>query len=166
MTFLPIVERELRLAARRKSTHWIRFATGLAAVIIGGMSFLLTVLSARMGTGLFPGLSGGFVFSVLSYYLFGICLLAGVFSGGRFPERRTAGRHAGAFVSHGLEGIRCGSGEVAGGVVERVLRVAGRVSDSGPEPGGGGVEGAEFWRMCLALLNALWVSTTIALWAS
>ena len=34
MTFLPIVERELRVAARRRSTYWIRFAIGLAGKFI------------------------------------------------------------------------------------------------------------------------------------
>src|SRR5437667_86278 len=34
MTFLPIVERELRVAARRAATHWMRFFAALAAMLI------------------------------------------------------------------------------------------------------------------------------------
>ena len=35
MTFLPIVERELRVAARRHSTYWVRLVLALAAIVIG-----------------------------------------------------------------------------------------------------------------------------------
>ena len=35
MTFLPIVDRELRVAARRHSTHSMRLAVALAAILIG-----------------------------------------------------------------------------------------------------------------------------------
>ena len=44
MTFLPIVERELRVAARRHSTFWMRLVLALAAIAI---SFWL--LSRRIG---------------------------------------------------------------------------------------------------------------------
>jgi len=42
MNFLPIAERELRVAARRPGTYWLRFACGL---------FLAVVWFAVMGTG-------------------------------------------------------------------------------------------------------------------
>src|SRR5579862_9261833 len=35
MTFLPIVERELRVAARRRSTYWIRIVVPLFSVLTG-----------------------------------------------------------------------------------------------------------------------------------
>jgi len=41
MTFLPIVERELRVAARRLATHWTRSCAALAALTI----WLLLALS-------------------------------------------------------------------------------------------------------------------------
>src|SRR5438445_4146393 len=40
MTFLPIVERELRVAARRKNTFWTRMAVALVAVLIAGWALL------------------------------------------------------------------------------------------------------------------------------
>ena len=35
MTFLPIVERELRVAARRRGTYWVRSGVALAVIGIG-----------------------------------------------------------------------------------------------------------------------------------
>jgi len=166
MTFLPIVERELRLAARRKSTYWIRFATGLAAGIIGGMAFFLTVLGARLGIGFVPGLSGGFVFSVLSYYLFGICLLAGVFlAADSLSEERREGTLGLLFLTD-LKGYDVVLGKLLAVSLNAFYGLLAVFPILGLSLVIGGVEGAEFWRMCLALLNALWVSTTIALWAS
>ena len=42
MTFLPIVERELRVAARRRSTFWIRSGFVLAALAVGFLLWLPT----------------------------------------------------------------------------------------------------------------------------
>src|SRR5512137_285588 len=40
MTFLPIVDRELRVAARRHSTFWVRLVLALAAIAIGFFLYL------------------------------------------------------------------------------------------------------------------------------
>src|ERR1039458_6018520 len=73
MTFLPIVERELRVAARSGATYWVRFTIPLA-----GMLFCLPQLlwtgpmgtSATLGPGLLNGLvSAAFLLSC------GACLL-------------------------------------------------------------------------------------------
>jgi ABC-type transport system involved in multi-copper enzyme maturation permease subunit len=77
--FLPIVERELRLVARRKSTFWIRFGAATGAVLLvfffGGLDLLFGHLSgARSGVGIMQGL-----FPFLSWILFLASLGAGVF---------------------------------------------------------------------------------------
>ena len=71
MTFLPIVEREFRLAARRKSTFVIRCTAALLALALAGLASLFAGLSMRSG--------GKIVFNCLSYYVFIIALLGGVF---------------------------------------------------------------------------------------
>ena len=48
VTFLPIAERELRLAARKRSTFWIRIIAALVAFVIG-TCFLLLTMQASMG---------------------------------------------------------------------------------------------------------------------
>jgi len=45
MTFLPIVERELRVTARRPGTYWMRFA--IACAVIGAW-FLLSVVGTKL----------------------------------------------------------------------------------------------------------------------
>ena len=41
MTFLPIVARELRVAARRRGTYWVRSAAALVLIVVGTWYFLL-----------------------------------------------------------------------------------------------------------------------------
>src|SRR5205807_2027360 len=71
MTFLPIVERELRVAARRKGTYWLRFGLVLGTMVIW---FLLlgtaTSSSAQRGK---------IMFTAIGIIALGFCLFAGVF---------------------------------------------------------------------------------------
>ena len=73
MTFLPIVERELRVAARRPATHWTRFCAALATLII----WLLLALSTPQWVPV-PQLSKN-LFIATGLLAFGFCALAGVF---------------------------------------------------------------------------------------
>jgi hypothetical protein len=59
MTFLPIVARELRVAARRRGTYWIRLTAALAALGIGGFIMLIPEFRSprTLGAALFVGLS-------------------------------------------------------------------------------------------------------------
>src|SRR5262249_11952150 len=41
MTFLPIVDRELRVASRRRSTYWIRAGAATGVMVLGTWSFLM-----------------------------------------------------------------------------------------------------------------------------
>ena len=60
MTFLPVVERELRVAARRRATYWTRFGSALTALglyvwiwfVVGG-----TGPQTQLSTVLFTSLS-------------------------------------------------------------------------------------------------------------
>ena len=72
MTFLPIVERELRVAARRPATHWTRFCAALATLII----WLLLALSTPQWVPV-PQLSKN-LFIATGLLAFGFCALAGV----------------------------------------------------------------------------------------
>src|ERR1044071_3968289 len=73
MTFLPIVERELRVAARRKSTYRIRSWTVVLA-IVGSFFSLMFFLMVRGRAAV-----GHSLFTYLTCYAFGLCVLAGVF---------------------------------------------------------------------------------------
>jgi hypothetical protein len=71
MTFLPIVERELRVAARRPVTYWTRFSAASLAIVISAWIWL--VMRDAPPAGL-----GQTLFGALSVLFFGFCLLAGV----------------------------------------------------------------------------------------
>ena len=73
MTFLPVVERELRVAARRKATHWARFFAALTVIIIGFV--LLIGAQGKMS----PPHLGRMLFVSTSVLGFAFSLLAGVF---------------------------------------------------------------------------------------
>ena len=72
MTFLPIVERELRVQARQKRTYRLRL--GAAGVAIAMVSFMLLV-NEVFST---PGSLGHGLFTVLAWLAFLYCLLSGV----------------------------------------------------------------------------------------
>jgi len=70
MTFLPIVQRELRAAARRRGTYRVRLAMAATAVLVGGGILILTVAAP-------PQRAGLVVFQVLAGLALGFCLLYG-----------------------------------------------------------------------------------------
>jgi uncharacterized membrane protein YfcA len=71
MTFLPIVSRELAVAARRKATHWTRFLFALAGILIS--AWILAMLS-----GSFPQEAAKVLFGVMSGMMTLYCSLAGI----------------------------------------------------------------------------------------
>src|SRR4051812_32516363 len=72
MMFLPVVERELRVAARRGYTYWTRFFGALATLITGAWVW-------GWGTAGQPGHDRGeFLFQCVSSLAFAYCLLAGI----------------------------------------------------------------------------------------
>ena len=72
MPFLPIAERELRVAARKKATYRTRFW----AVLLVSVIFTWQFLSLASG-GLPPLMHGKFIFIMLSVVAFVYCLLIG-----------------------------------------------------------------------------------------
>lgn len=70
MTFPPIVGRELRVAARRPSSYWIRASLALGATVIGIFLYLANLDAA-------PQLLGQHIFSGLAVLAMLFCLYAG-----------------------------------------------------------------------------------------
>ena len=60
MILLPIVERELRVAARVQATYWIRLGIGLVAILLAACIFVVTsgMPPERVGRHVFQGLAG------------------------------------------------------------------------------------------------------------
>jgi len=159
MTFLPIVGRELRVAARRKSARRIRLGVTIAAICVCAMFLLFSPVFKA-------GQAGGVLFRILTGYVFGMCVLAGVFvTSDCLSEEKRAGTLGLLFLTD-LQG----AGVVAGKFIARslnpflawlaVLPVISLAILLG------GVTGAEFWRMALALLNTLFLSLTMGICVS
>ena len=70
MTFLPIVARELRVAARRRGTYRMRLAMVWGALITGTSIFVATVGATAQQT-------GQYIFQGLSWLCLLYCLLSG-----------------------------------------------------------------------------------------
>src|SRR3989454_7224685 len=73
MRFLPVVERELRMAARRRSTYGLRLLVALAAF---SLTLWICTLPAR---GQPPAELGKSLFAVLTIMAYAYCLLIGPF---------------------------------------------------------------------------------------
>src|ERR1043165_4619554 len=74
MTFLPIIDRELRTAARKRSTFWLRIAAALTAILIGCLFLLLSRAGAFSLTGL-----GSVLFGVITWLAMASVAAAGLF---------------------------------------------------------------------------------------
>lgn len=74
MTFLPIVERELRVAARKRGTYWSRVSAALTGLVIGGGIVLLNLLPAAT-----PFAPGQALFTTLTWLALAAALAAGLF---------------------------------------------------------------------------------------
>src|SRR2546422_7803699 len=149
MTFLPIVERELRLAARRPGTYWTRGGAALVFVVIC-FSMLLTSLSVQTTTSL-----GRSMFDVLAWIAFGYCLLAGVrYTADCLSEEKREGTLGLLFLTD-LRGFDV----VLGKLVVTSLNCAYAFLEMFPVLSIplflDGVSVDEFWRMVLVLAIAL-----------
>src|SRR5882724_7405645 len=71
MTFLPIVARELRVAARRRSTYWTRAGAALFVIVAGTWVFLMMLREP-------PEIAAKVIFGVLTGSAGLYCLLRGV----------------------------------------------------------------------------------------
>jgi hypothetical protein len=72
MTFLPIVQRELRVAARRSRTYWLRFFAALAVLVV----WIVLLLGTRRMT---PAQLSQHILTMLGSLTLGFCMMAGVF---------------------------------------------------------------------------------------
>src|SRR5437773_6448932 len=161
MTFLPIVDRELRLAARRRTTYLARIGTAaLVILIFGGLQL---TQAFRLG----PFFTAGQTqFFVLKWLGFLFACSAGVFlTSDALSEEKREGTLGllfltnirgydvvlGKFISHSVQAFY---GLLAAFPVLALTLLA------------GGVSGGEFWRMMLVFCNTLFFSLSVGLLVS
>jgi ABC-type Na+ efflux pump permease subunit len=161
MTFLPIVERELRVAARRKATHWIRLGMAAAALVLASFTFLIYSSGSFV-----TGLAGNVVFSTLAGLSMFYCAIEGVrqtcdcLSG----ERREG--TLGLLFLTDLRGFDVVFGKLAATGLTGLYGLLATAPVLALPLLMGGITAGEYWRAVLALLNALFFSLAVGMWVS
>jgi len=159
MIFLPIVGRELRVAARRKGTYWTRF------VAVFGVLLVWLLLMAESGSLAVAQLSRNLflVFGILSL---AFCLLAGIFlTADCLSEEKREGTLGLLFLTD-LRGYDVVLGKLAATSVLSAFAVLAILPVLGLPLLMGGVTFGEFCRLVLALLVTLLLSLSIGIFIS
>jgi ABC-type transport system involved in multi-copper enzyme maturation permease subunit len=150
MSVLPIVARELRVAARKRSTFWLRIIAALVAFVIGAMVMVLSRLfaggTAQLGT---------FLFGALTWLGLAVALSAGVFfTSDCLSEEKREGTLGLLFLTD-LRGWDVVLGKLAATSLRGAFALLAVFPMLGITLLMGGVTGALLWKTSLALLNAL-----------
>jgi hypothetical protein len=159
MTFLPVVERELRAAARRKGTFRARWWTAAIATAVTLASIAILNLAAVRA-------QGGALFASLTAFAFGLTLLAGVLlTADALAEEKRMGTLGLLFLTD-LKGYDVVLGKLAATSLNAAYALLGLVPAIGLILLLGGVTGNDLVRVALALLNSLFVSLAAGLMVS
>jgi hypothetical protein len=161
--FLPVVERELRVASRKRSTFWIRIAAALVALIIG--SGILIMVST--GSGFFrPPAMGQILFKVLTRLGVAAALFAGFFfTSDCLSEEKREGTLGFLFLTD-LRGYDVVLGKLLATSLRSFYTLFSVLPVLGITLLMGGVTGIEFWKTSLALMNALFLSLAAGMFVS
>ena len=161
MTFLPIVDRELREGARRTSTRYVRLVVAAVALVIS--LFQLVLMPLMMGFGRSSGSAG---FGIMTGYAFVLCLLAGVFiTADCLSEEKREGTLGLLFLTD-LRGYDVVLGKLASQLVYLGYALLAIIPAAALPLLFGGVTGGELWRISLALVNLLFFSLATGIFAS
>ena len=165
MTFLPIVDRELRVAARKRSTFWLRVVAALVTITISAAFLAIGGLMEMQG-GMFPLSLGAVLFAILTWMSFGCACFAGVFfTSDTLSEEKREGTLGLLFLTD-LRSYDV----VLGKLMAMSLRTFYALLAIFPIVGitllMGGVTGAEFWQRMLVLVNTLFFSLAAGMFVS
>jgi ABC-type transport system involved in cytochrome c biogenesis permease component len=154
LNLLPIVERELRVAARRKRTYSVRVQVVLLTLLLAGWSALMAGAAwrgywAQMGQAVFQGLA-----ALGALY----CGLAGVGRTADCLSREKREGTLGFLFLTDLKGHDVVLGKVAATSLNAVLGLLAAFPVLAVALLLGGVTAGEFWRTVLSLLNLLFFS--------
>ncbi|MGZ5567848.1 MAG: ABC transporter permease [Limisphaerales bacterium] len=161
MTFLPVLERELRVAARKRSTFWFRVLAAIVAVIIGSMVLLFYKVAGTSMANV-----GGTLFSVLGWMGLFAALFCGLFfTADCLSEEKRDGTIGLLFLTdlrgHDVVGAKLLSQSLRSfyGLLA-IFPVLAMIMLMG------GVTGEQFWKTNLALSNALFCSLVVGIFVS
>jgi ABC-type transport system involved in multi-copper enzyme maturation permease subunit len=159
MTFLPIVERELRVASRRKATYWMRF-------LLAGGVFAVWLLLLLMAPARAPLPRGQLLFASLSVLLLVFCFFSGIFlTADSVSEERREGTLGLLFLTD-LDGYDVALGKLLATSLHAFYGLLAVLPLLAYSMLIGGVTPGEFWRMSLALTLTLTFSLSVGLLVS
>jgi len=159
MTFLPIVERELRAASRRSGTYWLRFWAGLG--VMGFAGWVLLVLGDQP-----PSQLAGTLFYGVTGVTLGVCLFAGPrFTAGSMTEEKREGTLGLLFLTD-LKGYDVVLGKLVANSVHAFYALLAAVPVMALALLLGSFTFGHVIRVALALINALFFGLSIGMFAS
>ena len=163
MIFLPVVERELRVAARKRSTFWTRIAGAVVLLVIGA-GFM--ILIDTTGSSMAMSTMGKTLFSVLTWLSLAAALFAGFFfTSDCLSEEKREGTLGFLFLTD-LRGYDVVLGKFMAMSLCSFYTFLAVFPVLGITLLMGGVTGTEFWKTSVALLNALFVSLSAGMFVS
>lgn len=155
---LPIVQRELRVAARSPRLYRKRFWFGLLSVLVVAIAVTTSSGSARTG--------GPNLFNTLSVLAWLFCMLEGVRkTSDAISEEKREGTLGFLFLTE-LRGFDIVIGKLAGSAVRSFSGLLVFLPVLATSLLIGGVMPGEFWRMVLGLLSVLFFSLSVGLLVS
>lgn len=159
MSVLPVVERELRVASRRRGTYWSRCAGAAAAV---GMvsAVLLATLQERADE------RSQTLFVAVSVVAFVYCLISGVLTTSDCVSEEKREGTLGLLFLTDLRGYEVVSGKMVVGSIRALGILAAMIPVMGLPLMMGGVPGEAVLRMSLILFNTMFLSLTLGVFLS
>jgi ABC-type transport system involved in multi-copper enzyme maturation permease subunit len=159
MTFLPIVARELRVAARRRGTYWVRSIAALLVMVIGTWVYLMMLNDKPkdIAMALFIVLTVG---AVLHCWLSGIRATADCLS-----QEKREGTFGLLFLTD-LKGYDVVLGKLVACSLNSLYGVLAVLPMLAIPLLLGGLTAGEFWRMTLVALDTLFFSLTLGILVS
>ncbi|MBI3417114.1 MAG: ABC transporter permease subunit [Verrucomicrobia bacterium] len=162
MTLLPIAARELRVAARKRSTFWLRIIAALVAFVLGCGFLALSVMGVGAG---FMNVGKG-LFTTLAWLCLAAALSAGLFlTSDCLSEEKREGTLGFLFLTD-LRGFDVVLGKLLATSLCGAYALLAVLPVLALTLVMGGVSGTEFWRSALALLNALFLSLAAGMFVS
>src|SRR5437773_924647 len=159
MRFLPIVGRELRVAARRRGTYWLRSGVALGVVIAATWIFLMSLRDP-------PREVGPIIFYVLTGASLLYCLLAGLRSTADcLSEEKREGTLGLLFLTD-LKGYDVVVGKLVASSLNALYGLLAVVPVLGIPLLMGGVTLGEYGRVAAVLVNTLFFSLCVGIFAS
>jgi len=159
MTFLPIVRRELRVAARRWGTFWLRSGVALGVIIAAVWVFLISRGESQREI-------GQIIFYILTGASLAYCLLAGLrATADCLSEEKREGTLGLLFLTD-LRGYDVVVGKLFANSLNAFYGVLATVPVLGLPLLMGGVTVGEFGRVAMVLVNTLFFSLCVGMFAS